>query len=122
MSRSGSGEWAAVSAARPEATGVFDPEPGAYLGGSQGEARHRISFTLQGNSLRNLRVDGLGMAARATVEDGRVETSRVGFGLTATWVDATHVEGRVRMRGRWGRGEAFTFSARRRVGDVLSGG
>src|SRR4051794_18708843 len=67
---------AAVSATAPEieaapapapAGYAFKPAPGPYLGGAEGDSRHRISFTLLDGSLRNLRVDGLGMAHRAPV-------------------------------------------------------
>ncbi len=76
---------------------------------------------MRGGQIRNLRVDGLSQAAHAPIRDGRVETSHVGFELTASWVDENHVDGQVKMRGRWGRGQTFRFTARRRQGDVLSG-
>jgi hypothetical protein len=71
--------------------------------------------------MRNLRVDGRQMAANARIANGRVSANHAGFEMVAEWVDDEHVQGEVRMRSRWGRGVTFSFSARRRVGDVLSG-
>jgi hypothetical protein len=71
--------------------------------------------------MRNLRIDGRQMAANARIVNGRVSANHAGFEMVAEWVDEHHVQGKVRMRGRWGRGVSFDFTARRRVGDVLSG-
>jgi hypothetical protein len=74
-----------------------------------------------GDRVRNLRVDGRDMGPNARIANGRVKTHHLGFELVAEWVDERHVEGTVRMRGRWGRGVSFDFTARHRVRDVLSG-
>jgi hypothetical protein len=109
---------ASVPAAATAATG---PASGPYLGAAEGEVRHRISFSVRGDRFRNLRVDGRDMAPSARIADGRVVCGHLGFEMTAEWIDADHVEGTVKMRGRWARPVSFRFSARRRVGDVLSG-
>jgi hypothetical protein len=92
--------------------------PGPYLGG---DSTHRVSFSVLSDRMRNLRIDGRQMAANARIVNGRVGAEHAGFEMVAEWVDAEHVQGKVRMRGRWGRGVSFGFTARRRVGDVLSG-
>jgi hypothetical protein len=97
------------------------PAPGPYLGHAVGEGRHRISFSVRGDRLRNLRVDGRQMAPLARIVGGRVACGHLGFELNADWVDEQHVEGTVKMRGRWARPVSFHFSARLRIGDVLSG-
>ena len=100
----------------PAPTGAAAPGP--YLGG---DGSHRVSFSVLGDRMRNLRIDGRQMAANARIANGRVQAQHLGFEVVAEWQDESHVEGRVRMRGRWGRGVTFTFSARLRVGDVLAG-
>jgi hypothetical protein len=92
--------------------------PGPYLGG---DGSHRVSFSVLEDRMRNLRVDGRQMASSARIVKGRIRAQHLGFELVAEWVDEHHVEGRVRMRGRWGRGVTFAFTARLRVGDVLAG-
>ena len=94
---------------------------GPYLGSADGDSRHRVSFSVRGDRVRNLRVDGRDMAPSARIVDGSVACGHLGFEMTADWVDENHVEGTVKMRGRWARPVSFSFHARRRVGDVLSG-
>ena len=102
----------------PSRTANETVAPGPYLGG---DGTHRVSFSVLEDRVRNLRVDGRQMAVTARIADGRVRASHSGFELVAEWVDGHHVRGQVRMRGRWGRGVSFDFTARLRVGDVLSG-
>jgi hypothetical protein len=111
-------------AARRRTEAALVPEAGPYLGGVEGaggDSRHRVSFSVLGERMRNLRVDGRQMASSARIANGRLRAQHTGFEIVAEWIDATHVEGKVRMRGRWGRGVTFSFTARHRVGDVLSG-
>ncbi|MGI8461343.1 MAG: hypothetical protein ACR2OC_06845 [Solirubrobacterales bacterium] len=112
---------AAVSALEMSRSVARKHAPGAYLGAADGNARHRISFTLDGDRVRNVRIDGHLVAPEAPLGDGRLQIRHLGFELIATWLDADNVEGRVRMRGKWNRPEAFRFSAHHRIGNVLSG-
>jgi hypothetical protein len=105
----------------PSPRGACDPAPGPYLGGAASATAHRVSFSVLGDRMRNLRVDGRAMAPNARIVGGKVEAHHMGFEVTAEWLDESHVEGTVRMRGRWGRPVSFGFTARLRVGDVLSG-
>ena len=104
------------------ADGAFAPAEGPYLGGADaGGSRHRVSFSVRGDRVRNLRIDGREMVARERIANRHIRTHHMGFELVAEWIDERHVEGKIKMRGRWNRGLSFAFTARHRVGDVLSG-
>ena len=103
------------------ADGAFAPSEGAYLGGADsGVTRHRVSFSVRGDRVRNLRIDGREMVARERIAKGRLQLRHTGFELVAEWTDEQHVEGKIRMRGRWNRGVSFAFTARHRVGERSS--